>query len=117
MLMTVLSMSPKMTVTSNGHNLRGHGAIKKTSKAAVDDLMKQVVLEKKVREEKKKKRQAEKKAEEELAKEKKAEEEHAKAQREVTLACPVSCEDHNRDLSPLGHGGKVRPAPQDQPPL
>ena len=77
MLMTVLSMSPKMTVTSNGHNLRGHGAIKKTSKASVDDLMKQVVLEKKVREEKKKKRQAEKKAEEELAKEKKAEEEHA----------------------------------------
>jgi len=68
-----------MMVASSGHNLRGRGAIKKTSNAAADDRMKQVALEKKVREEKKEKRQADKKADEELV----------KTQRETTLAHPV----------------------------
>ena len=47
---TLLPTSLKMTSASNGHNLRGRGDIKKTSKAAADDLMKQVALEKKIRE-------------------------------------------------------------------
>ena len=78
-----------MTVANNMHNLRDRGVIKKTSKAASDDLMKQVAMEKIACEDKKKKRQAEKKAEEELEKAKKAEEERAKALREETCAYPV----------------------------